>query len=117
MSNVTLEVLLKIIPALVFLICTGTLVSRLRESVDTREKLLWLAAMCVTLAFGAEFLLLFFDVVGFKGFLDALTFASFALACSGIVLALLGKGKGRIAITIACCGLVSWGPFVSPGMW
>jgi hypothetical protein len=102
--------------ALVFLIWlwAARAVSARRSPPDTREKLLWFAGISFTLAVVAEFYFMFapsspsphtkFPVL-----------ASFALACLGVVLALFGKGKGRIVTAIGCCGLaLSWLPFILP---
>jgi hypothetical protein len=80
-----------------------------RGPADAREKLLWLAGIFFTLAVTAEFYHMFASPTKFP------VLASFTLACLGVVLALFGKGKGRIVTAIGCCGLaLSWLPFILP---
>ena len=84
-----------------------------RTALDGREALLWLAAVSFTLGVAVDFYFMLYTAsLGPRAKLPAL---SFSLACMGVVLALLGRGKGRILTAIASCGLaLSWLPFVLP---
>lgn len=80
----------------------------------TRDKLLWLAVISFTLGVIIDFYFMLArgsDVL--HGRFSVLT--SFILACLAIILALLGKGKGRIVTVVAASALaISWLPFVLP---
>lgn len=85
-----------------------------RGSSDRREQLLWLAVTSFTLAVAFDF---YFMLAGPSPAPPPKfpVFASFGLACLGILPALLGRGRGRIVTVVACCGLaVSWLPFILP---
>jgi len=85
-----------------------------RSLPDLREQLLWFAVISFTLGVILDFYFMF--VHGNVGPLSKFSvLASFGLACVGILLALLGRGRGRIVTVVACCGLaVSWLPFILP---
>ena len=80
---------------------------------DRREALLRLAVISFTLGVAVDF----YSMLGhIRPELHKLSpSVSFSLACIGIALSLLGKGKGRIVTAVACCGLaISWLPFILP---
>jgi len=81
---------------------------------DTREGLLSLAVISFTLGVAVDFY--FMLAHSSSGPHPKFTpFVSFSLACIGVGLALLGKGKGRIVTVVACSGLaISWLPFILP---
>jgi hypothetical protein len=81
---------------------------------DKREGLLRAAVICFTL--GVAVFFYFLLAPGTSGpHSKAPALATFFLGCAGFVLALMGKGKGRIVTAIACCGLaISWLPFILP---
>lgn len=86
-----------------------------RSVLDKQEWLLWLAAISFTLgvAMGFYFNLAPRDPLGPHAHLPV--YASFCLGCIGVVLALLGKGRGRIVTGIACSGLaILWLPIILP---
>jgi hypothetical protein len=81
---------------------------------DRREQLLRFAVISFTLAVALNFyfMLAHGSVEPSHKFA---VFASFGLACLGTLLALLGRGRGRIVTVIASCGLaMSWLPFMLP---
>ncbi len=75
-----------------------------RGSSDSREQLLWFAVTSFTLAVAFDFYFMLAHP-SFAPLPKFPVFASFGLACVGILLALLGKGRGRIVTVVACCGL------------
>jgi hypothetical protein len=81
---------------------------------DKRERLLWFAVTSFTLGVALDFYFMFAH--SSVGPLHKLpVFASFGLACLGTLLALLGRGRGRIVTVVASCGLaLSWLPFILP---
>lgn len=84
--------------------------SALRAAQDKGDALLWLALASYTL--GAAAVFYFWHAPALH---SPLILASFFLGCAGLVLALLGRGKGRLATAVACCGLaVSWLPLFPP---
>jgi uncharacterized membrane-anchored protein len=85
-----------------------------RAALDRREAFLWLAVVFFTLGVAVDFyfMLAHSSSVAHVRFLP---FVSFSLACIGFVLALLGRGQGRILTAVASCLLaISWLPFILP---
>jgi protein-S-isoprenylcysteine O-methyltransferase Ste14 len=100
---------------LLFLIWLWILRARVskRTALDPREALLWLAVVSFTLGVVVDFyFMLAHSSMGPRAKLPAV---SFSLGCVGVILALLGRGKGRILTAMASCGLaLSWLPFILP---
>jgi hypothetical protein len=109
-------VLVQMALGLLFLIWVWILRVRSPRGVtsDKREGLLWLGVISFTLGVPVDFY--FMLAHGSSAPYAKFTpLTSFSLACIGIVLALLGKGRGRIVTAVACCGLaLSWLPFILP---
>lgn len=83
---------------------------------DKQERLLWLAAISYTFGVAVDFYFVFAPRLAGPGLLArAPGFVSFLLGCVGAILALLGRGKGRVVTGVACCLLaMSWMPFILP---
>ena len=82
---------------------------------DRREGLLWLALISYTLGVAVDFYFMLAPRDPMGPHAKFPVFASFSLGCIGLILAFLGRGKGRALTAIASgCLAISWLPFILP---
>lgn len=81
---------------------------------DRREALLSLAVVSFTLGVATDFYYMLARGSP-EGYAKVPVYLSFLLACTGLVLSLIGRGRGRVVAAIASLALaMSWIPFILP---